>query len=184
MMKRKIISLALAAILLFVSSTALADERTTCVDHSTMHTIYVISETASGPNQLLPTGNYVNHIIGTEDSGLLTKTFQLAATSDISGNASGYGTVFCSHNSSLGLTSQKNLTVILMGWHIESNKPTGRYEIKGIATTQRLTQRVKLIESYGGDGSVTSYLFQKTITAVPHTSSHIKELQPIYVGTL
>lgn len=184
MMKRKIISLALAAILLFVSSTALADQKTTCVEHSTMHTIYVISETASGPNQLLPSGNYVNHIIGTEDSGRLTKTFQLAATSDISGNASGYGTVFCSHNSSLGLTSQKNLTVILMRWRIESNKPTGRYEIKGIATTQRLTQRVKLIESYGGDGSVTSYLFQKTITAVPHTSSHIEELHPVYVGTL
>lgn len=71
-----------------------------------------------------------------------------------------------------------------MRWRIESNKPTGRYEIKGIATTQRLTQRVKLIESYGGDGSVTSYLFQKTITAVPHTSSHIDELQAIYVGTL
>lgn len=184
MMKRKIISLALAAILLFVSSTALADQRVTCVDHSTMHTTYAISDTASGPNQLLPTGNYVNHIVGTEDSGRLTKTFQLAATSDISGNASGYGTVFCSHNSSLGLTSQKNLTVILMRWHIDSSRITGRYEIRGIATTQRLTQRVKLIESHGGDGSVTSYLFEKTITAVPHTSSHIDGLLLVYAGTL
>lgn len=76
MMKRKIISLALAAILLFVSSTALADQRVTCVEHSTMHTTYAISETASGSDQRLPTGNYVNHIAGTEDSGFFTKTFQ------------------------------------------------------------------------------------------------------------
>ncbi len=41
-----------------------------------MHTIYVISETASGSDQRLPTGNYVNHIAGTEDSGFFTKTFQ------------------------------------------------------------------------------------------------------------
>lgn len=141
-----------------------ADQITTTVNSSTMHSTYAITTTNSTTHKHSSPIQTVVHKQGTPSTRCLDGTYYFDAQASLTSPM--YSSTFQSHCNTLGLVYTKQMTASGIYCTIPAYEPNGTYKIYVIWSGVRLNQTVKTV--YSGGYTINQ---DRTVSYVPCPTS-------------